>query len=166
MGKTFRRISMVLNDASCNSRGFQRNNMRSQRHSIRNDNRNSDECTYVKHVEKYKFWGKKDKYYDPAPNINGYLNDKSIEEEIYGENTLFNVDGLLPLKWVGGSIIENIKNIIENIKNKIELKDKSAKENINGNHNGLNYLKCSLKQIERRGKAKIFKGHDRSSSFD
>jgi hypothetical protein len=159
MGKTFRQASVIFYDINCNFRGFQKKDTRSLRHSIRNDNRNSDECTYVNYVKK-KFWGNKDKYYGVAPNINGYLNDKSIEKEIYGKNTWFNINGLLSSKWNEG-------NTIENIKNNIKLRDDSVKNySHGGNHNVINYLKCSLKQIERRGKAKIFKGHDRSLSFD
>jgi len=48
MGKTYRDVSIISYDDSREARKARKKEIRSIRHSIRDNNRKSDECTYIK----------------------------------------------------------------------------------------------------------------------
>lgn len=161
MGKTYRDVSAGSHSKNYDQnkcRGFQKKKMRSIQHSIRNENRNSDECTFIKTKKKTNnHWSSG--YIGIAPNINGYNNCNSIEQKVYEidrieENNLF-YSGLN--SWSGSSLINDLQKII----NKLSLESKSER----GNHNEFNYLKATLKQLNRRGNAVIFKGHNKDKIY-
>ena len=162
MGKTFRKnngTSISESWSENKHRDFARNRKRTTQHSIRNKNKKDltndnfimekMDCSKKSLINNFKCNG----YGGKTLNINNkklFISNEVIDNEKYLNNGYFTdslewTDGL-PKNW--DSSKGDLKDRLDNIIN--ELPD---------NNESSNYLKACKKQIERRGKVEIFKGH-------
>lgn len=158
MGKSFKDVSSGSHSEHYKydkCRGFQKKKMRSIQHGVRNENRNSDESSFINTKKKTnEYWASK--YIGIAPNVNGYNNWRSVEREVYN-NDFQKGNPEKSTRWSGENLVDDIKKIINDIEKTVKCE--------RGNHNIKNYLEATLKQIERRGEAKIFKGHRKTTEI-
>ena len=161
MGKTFRKNDaepISYSWSSPHSRGFAKRNKRKHQHSLRNKNRNKDEMTidYYQNSPftlKFKRWSNYRHntkviptlkfMYDYEDEIKTEYFDEISEIEPY-ERSWFNMYSI-PRIFYYKKI--NCKDFVEHIiENSISI-------------NQMDDMKIRRKQIERRGKEGIFKGH-------
>ena len=139
MGKTYRENivdSRSVLYKSDRNRGWAREKDKHSHHSHRNTNLGCDECSYVPFNKDFKR-NDRDRTFQTSYQRSNLHND------CRDLNTFFAQNG-----WEHGTLKQNI---VEKIRS--ELLDKEEK----------NYLKKSLKQVERRGRAAKFTGHDKFS---
>ena len=159
MGKTYRNVDALSDSVSVfgspHNRGYAKTKKRHSRHSIRNKNRDANEETIQtksKHIKVNEFMGKKniDKIGN-IPNMSSLNLDNTLENiggANYGGRSAFN-------RWTkeDGNIKETINKAIDKIgSNTNHCRPCYA-------HHQERYLNATQKQIERRGKASLFRGH-------
>ena len=168
MGKTFRKNDaqpISYSWSSPHSRGFAKRNKRKHQHSLRNKNRNKDEMTidYYQNSPftlKFKRWSNYKHntkviptlkiMYDYEDEIKTEYFDEISEIEPY-ERSWFNMYSIprifyyKKINWKDNKV--NHKDFVEHII-----------ENSISSHQ-MDDMKIRKKQIERRGKEGIFKGH-------
>lgn len=162
MGKTYRKVSAPSDSESLfgspHNRGFARTKKRHYHHSIRSKNKNKDINEdniqkYSKHekVNEYVFGKKPIDKIGNLPNMKEMNLNDTIKEigENYHKKTDLN-------KWTkqDGDIVQTIDNTIYKLQNSPERRGRPCYQNYDER-----YLNATKKQIERRGKAGVFKGH-------
>jgi hypothetical protein len=143
MGKTYRDVIVhprSVSYKSDHSRGFAREKDRHSHHSHRNSNIGCDETSYVPFNKDFKREAVFS--YSASQQRSNIPNDPSRDLETFFYYT----------EWVHGSLKENLNNQLQ----------KGIKDGI-FTHDDINYMKQTLKQIERRGIARRFVGHDKFS---
>ncbi len=167
MGKTLRNSTTSRSEwfRSNKTRGLIRKLDRNSHHSLRNDNRNSDELTFNRFKKKHHQVIQTDYNKSNVPNFSKccglYNHSNFIDDLIINEKSEY------CSKRNGSSLKDNLQIFIDNNKEFIMKNNKKCNQNFMS-QNKFVYLLNSLKQLQRRGKLNEFDGrkNERNDKFN